>query len=177
MKKYQFLCALSPSEIKSLFVDAYDTSKPLLLLLYDWLGINKGTFCRISEDRFWLYNTVPFHFFPKKHFSGALLYDEDQSKTKIIGRFVYSPWYLAIPLAVFLLFFCGPDLPKHISRLEYFTVCFLLTCLFVVFGLLFSRINMKPREAEILSEMEALLKNATKGSTTIDDQDYKGAKE
>lgn len=160
MKKYQFLCALSPSEIKSLFVDAYDTSKPLLLLLYDWLGINKGTFCRISEDRFWLFRTVPLDFFPKRHFSGILSYHESQLKTMITGRFVYSPWYFLYLLIVFLFLLFSMRFADYFSIFEALIVSFLMTCLFGLFAVLLSNVNRKPRENEIIQEMESFLEEA-----------------
>ena len=160
MKEYRYICELSPDEIKTVFSAAYDMSKPLGVLAYDALGIHKGTFCRIRDNRVWLFRTVPLHFFPKRHFSGVLLYDGNQSKTKVIGRFVYSPWYLLFLLAVFLLFFLGPAPPEHVSSLEYLTASVLMTCLFGIFAVLLSRINMKPRETEIIAEMEALLEAA-----------------
>lgn len=164
MKDYQLLCDLSPSDVKTILTMAYDTSKPLGLLVYDTLGINKGTFCRIRNDQFWLFRTVPLDFFPKRHFSGILSYNESQLKTMITGRFVYSPWYFLYLLIVFLFLLFSMRFADYFSIFEALIVSFLMTCLFGLFAVLLASVNRKPRENEIIQEMESFLEEAQKAS-------------
>ena len=152
MNDYQIICALSPSEIKSIFASEYHTSKSLGLLVYDALGLNKGTFCGMKEDRFWLFRTQSWAFYPKRHFSGKLYYNEERSKTMIVGKFVYSPWYLLFLLGLFL----SPA--ESIPRYELLVVSFGITALFGILSALAGKIGGKQREHEIFAELEALLK-------------------
>lgn len=155
MNDYQIICALSPSEIKSIFASEYHTNKPLGLLVYDALGLNKGTFCGMSEDRFWLYRTQSWAFYPKRHFSGNLYYNEERSKTMIVGKFVYSPWYLLFLLGLFLCLFLSPA--ESIPRFELLVVSFGITALFGILSALAGKIGGRQREHEILAELEAIL--------------------
>ena len=85
-----------------------------------------------------------------------LYYNEDRSKTMIVGKFVYSPWYLLFLLGLFLYLFLSPA--GSIPQFELLVVSFGITALLGILSALIGRICGKQREHEILAELEALLK-------------------